>query len=170
MRLARFLNKIIKKEGLILIGANGKKYIIGNPINKKNPLTLKILNKKVEIKLLLYPDFYFGKSYMDGDIVVENGDISDVLEVALKNIGRSQISLFSKTITKARGLWRHISYFNTKFKAKKNVQYHYDLGDQLYDMFLDKKHRQYSCAYWNKKNLTLEDAATSFVEVPLTLW
>ena len=30
-------------------------------------------------------------------------------------------------------------------------------------MFLDKKHRQYSCAYWNKKNLTLEDAQEEMI-------
>ena len=40
MQLARFLNKLIQKNGFILIDANLKKYIIGYPKNK-NPITVK---------------------------------------------------------------------------------------------------------------------------------
>ena len=41
MQLARFLNKIFKKGGFILIDANAKEYIIGEPGN--SPIRLKIL-------------------------------------------------------------------------------------------------------------------------------
>ena len=34
MQLARFLNKLFKKDGFILIDANSKKYIIGAPEKK----------------------------------------------------------------------------------------------------------------------------------------
>ena len=40
MQLARFLNKLIKKDGFILIDAHSKKYIIGTPENK-NPIIIK---------------------------------------------------------------------------------------------------------------------------------
>ena len=35
MQLARFLNKLFKKDGFILVGADSKKYIIGLPKKKK---------------------------------------------------------------------------------------------------------------------------------------
>src|SRR5262249_61218435 len=38
-----------------------------------------------------------------------------------------------------------------------NVAHHYDLSGQLYDLFLDKD-RQYSCAYFNTDNDSLEVA------------
>ena len=38
-----------------------------------------------------------------------------------------------------------------------NVAHHYDLSDDLYDLFLDSK-KQYSCAYFNNKNDNLETA------------
>ena len=41
MQLARFLNNVFKKDGFILIDANSKSYIIGNPKNE-NPLKLKM--------------------------------------------------------------------------------------------------------------------------------
>ena len=44
MYLARFLNRLFKKDGFILIDVNKKKYVIGNPINK-NPIKIKLLHK-----------------------------------------------------------------------------------------------------------------------------
>ena len=41
MQLARFLNKVFKKDGFILIDANLKNYIIGKP--NKNPIKLKFV-------------------------------------------------------------------------------------------------------------------------------
>ena len=41
MQLARFLTKLLKEGGFVLIDANSKKYVIGNP-KKENPLTLKL--------------------------------------------------------------------------------------------------------------------------------
>ena len=36
MQLARFLNSVFKKDGFILIDANSKSHIIGNPKKKKS--------------------------------------------------------------------------------------------------------------------------------------
>ena len=40
MQLARFLNSVFKKDGFILVDANSKNYIIGNP-EKENPIKVK---------------------------------------------------------------------------------------------------------------------------------
>ena len=95
MQLARFLNRRFKTDGFLLIDAYSKKYIIGSPKNK-NPITLKILNKKLHYKLLFRPDLYFGEAYSDGDIVIENGTLTDFLDLALMNIGRKEINFFSQ--------------------------------------------------------------------------
>ena len=42
MQLARFLNKLFKEDGFILIDAKEQKYIIGNP-KKEKPIILKIV-------------------------------------------------------------------------------------------------------------------------------
>ena len=90
MQLARFLNKIFKNNGFILTDANSKDYIIGNPGN--NPIKLKILNKKLHYKLLLHPDLYFGEAYTNKEIIIENGTLSDFLDLALMNIGRGEVN------------------------------------------------------------------------------
>ena len=91
MRLVSFLNNLFKKGGFVLIDANSKKYIIGSP-DKSKPLTVKLLNKNLHYKLLINPDLYFGEAYTDGSLVIENGSISEFLELAFQNIGRGEIN------------------------------------------------------------------------------
>jgi cyclopropane-fatty-acyl-phospholipid synthase len=162
MQLARFLNRLIKKDGLILIDANSKKYIIGRP-EKKKPILLKILDKKLHYKLLFRPDLYFGEAYSDGNIEIENGSLTDFLDLVLMNIGRGELNFFSQLINKLAGSYRYLTNFNFIKKSKMNVSHHYDLSDDLYDLFLDPK-RQYSCGYFRNENDTLETAQNNKIQ------
>ena len=157
MLLARLFSKIYKKGGIILIDHLGQKFICGNPdLNK--PLTLKILNKKLNLKILINPDPFFPEAYMNGEIKIENGKLFDFLNLTYENLGRKEINASGYLIKKALHAWRFFTNYNLPFKSKKNVEKHYDLGEDLYNLFLDKKHRQYSCAYWKSSTETLEEA------------
>ena len=47
---------------------------------------------------------------------------------------------------------------NNLKRARRNVAHHYDLSDDLYELFLDAD-KQYSCAYWtDPAHKTLEQA------------
>ena len=162
MYLVNFLNSLFKKNGFVLIDANKKKYIIGKP-KKDNPIILKILDKKLHFKLLLHPDLYLGEAYADGSIVIENGTLTEFLDITLENIGRGGINNFSYTFNKIRGIYRSLTNFNFAKKSKKNVAHHYDISEKLYDLFLDKK-RQYSCAYFKNNDDTLEDAQNNKID------
>ena len=162
MQLAKFLNKLFKKDGFILIDAYLKKYIIGVP-EKRNPITLKILNKKLHYKLLFRPDLYFGEAYSDGDIIIENGTLTDFLDLALMNIGRGELNFISQLINKLSGSYRYLTNFNFIKKSKMNVAHHYDLSDDLYSLFLDPK-KQYSCGYFKNEHDTLEDAQNNKIQ------
>ena len=156
MYLASFLNKLFKSDGFILEDANLKKFIIGSPIKEK-PIKIKLLDKKLHYKLLFSPDLSFGEAYTDGSLIIENGNLTEFLEIALKNIGKSEINKFSSLINKFRGTYRYFTNFNFIKKSKKNVAHHYDISEKLYDLFLDKN-RQYSCAYFKSPNDDLETA------------
>ena len=139
--LKSFLNKIIKKDGFLLETSDKKIYTIGNPVKEK-PIKLKFHSKSAEIKCALFPDYYFGKLFVDKEITTEHEeDISKILDIALKNIGRKDISKFSKTINKIRGTWRYLTNYNTRKTSKAAVEYHYDIGSaDFYKMFIDNKH------------------------------
>ena len=161
MYLASFLNKVFKVGGFILVDANSKEYLIGQP--DKNSIKLKILNKNLHYKLLFHPDLYFGEAYTDGEILIENGTLTDFLDLALMNIGRGEVSFFSYLMNRLRGSYRYLTNFNFIKKSKMNVSHHYDIKDSLYDLFLDPK-RQYSCAYFKNDGDSLEQAQDNKIE------
>ena len=162
MQLARFLNKLFKTDGFILVDAYSKKYIIGLP-KKLKPITVKILNKRLHYKLLYRPDLYFGEAYSDGDIIIENGTLTEFLDLALMNIGRNELNFTSKLFNKLSGSYRYFTNFNFIKKSKMNVAHHYDLSDKLYDLFLDPK-KQYSCGYFKNETDTLEIAQNNKIQ------
>ena len=156
MSLVSFLNNLIQYDGFELVDANSKKYVIGNPIKEK-PIVLKPLDQKLMQKLLINPDLYFGEAYMNGSLVIENGTITEFLDLAFRNIGRGDINFYGTVIKKIKGTFRYLTSFNKILKSKENVAHHYDISEKLYDLFLDKN-RQYSCAYFKNDNDTLEEA------------
>jgi cyclopropane-fatty-acyl-phospholipid synthase len=52
---------------------------------------------------------------------------------------------------------RRINQYNPVSRARRNAAHHYDLSDQLYDLFLDQD-RQYSCAYFSDRSDSLDTA------------
>ena len=156
IRLTKFLENLFKDDGFILVDANKKEFVIGKP-QKNPPIKLKLLDKSLHYKLLFLPDLYFGEAYSDGSAVIENGSLTEFLEIAMKNIGRGPTSSYATVIKKIMGVYSDFTKFNFAKSSKKNVSHHYDISERLYDLFLDKN-RQYSCAYFKKDNETIEDA------------
>ena len=85
MNLTQFCKNLFKEDGFVLVDANAKEYIIGKP-KKQNPIRIRILDKSLHYKLFLLPDLYFGEAYSNGSIVIENGSLTEFLEITMKNI------------------------------------------------------------------------------------
>ena len=162
MYLANYLNELIKEDGFILLDANSNNYVIGNP-KKQNPIKLKLLDKSLHYKLLLYPDLFLGEAYSNGSAVIENGTLTEFLDIAFKNVGRNETNTLSEFLNKLRGTYRFLTNFNLIKKSKLNVAHHYDISEDLYGLFLDSK-RQYSCAYFKNENDDLETAQTNKIK------
>ena len=156
MSLISFLNNLFKQDGFELIDSNSKKYVIGSP-TKDKPIVIRFLDQKLMQKLLINPDLYFGEAYMNGSLVIENGTLTDFLDLAFKNIGRGNINSYGAVIKKIKGTFGYLTNLNKIIKSKENVAHHYDISEKLYDLFLDKN-RQYSCAYFKNDSDTLEQA------------
>ena len=167
MILARIFKKIYKESGIILIDATGKKYICGNP-RKENPTTVKLLKANLNWKLLVDPELEFPEAYMRNDIVIVNASLKEFLMDLIKNLGRREVSTTSAITKRIYQLCRYLTNFNFPGKSKKNIEHHYDIGgergEKLYDIFLDTKHRLYSCAYWKENTKTLEEAQQNKID------
>ena len=167
MILARVFSNIYKEGGIILIDSNGQKYICGNP-KTVNPITVKLLKENLNWKLILDPELEFPEAYMRNEIIIENASLKEFLMDLVKNLGRREVTSASYISKRIFQLWRYISNFNLPGKSRKNVEHHYDIGgekgEKLYDIFLDRKHRLYSCAYWKEDTKNLEDAQQNKID------
>jgi len=162
MNLAKFLNNLFKFDGFILIDSNSNKFVIGKPLKEK-PITIKLLDNSLNYKLLLNPDLYFGEAYTNGSLVIENGTLTEFLEMALRNVGRGDINIYGKVFNKLKGTYRYLTNFNKSLRSKRNVSHHYDISEKLYDLFLDSN-RQYSCAYFKNEDDSLEEAQMNKID------
>jgi cyclopropane-fatty-acyl-phospholipid synthase len=104
----------------------------------------------------LQPSLAFGEAYHRGDLDIE-GDLVTVLETLNRGLsGRSSSSIPSR-------LWRFWSVrprSHSLSASKAAVYHHYDLGNQFYRLWLDKQ-LVYTCAYYARPDLTLEEAQTA---------
>ncbi len=161
MILARVFSNIYREGGIILIDSKGQKYICGDP-RKDNPVTVKLLKENLNWKLVLDPELEFPEAYMRGEIIIDNASLKEFLMELVKNLGRREVNSASYISKRIYQLWRFLSNFNLPGKSRKNVEHHYDIGgekgEKLYDIFLDRDHRLYSCAYWKEETKTLEEA------------
>ena len=167
MILARVFSNIYRESGIILIDSNGQKYICGNP-KKDNPITVKLLKENLNWKLILDPELEFPEAYMRDEIIIENASLKEFLMDLVKNLGRREVNSASYISKRIFQLWRYLSNFNLPGKSRKNVEHHYDVGgekgEKLYDIFLDRDHRLYSCAYWKDDTKTLEEAQKNKID------
>ena len=111
-----------------------------------------MLKENLNWKLVLDPEIEFPEAYMRNEIEIKNGSLEQFLMSLVKNLGREEITTASYFSKKIFEIARLVSNFNLPGKSRKNVEHHYDIGgekgEKLYDIFLDRKHRLYSCAYW----------------------
>jgi cyclopropane-fatty-acyl-phospholipid synthase len=108
------------------------------------------------LRIVLNPDLALGEAYMDGGMVIEEGDLWDLLELIGRNFGqyRDPPKFLMALIGK---IGRLTQQWNDRSSARRNVAHHYDLSYDLYRRFLDED-MQYSCAYYARPDMTLEEA------------
>jgi cyclopropane-fatty-acyl-phospholipid synthase len=121
------------------------------------PIVVRFVSARGQWAVLLDPDLKLGEAYMEGTFVVDRGSIADFVDLVAK---KSAWPRWSVPITALRYIWRRIRQLNLRTRARRNVAHHYDLDGRLYALFLDSD-RQYSCAYFETPQDSLDDAQLS---------
>lgn len=151
--LRHFLSQFIRRGSITFTTSSGVTFTCGDGTGR--PVSVRFLTAEAERHLLLDPELAIGEIYSDGDFIVENGTIADLLAVALDQ--PDMLPRWSKVRWWLRYLIRHWQQFNPRARSKQNVASHYDLDGRLYRLFLDAD-MQYSCAYFETPDTTLDDA------------
>jgi cyclopropane-fatty-acyl-phospholipid synthase len=146
MLLTRLLSRAISLGRLRLIDANGRRHDFQGA-GPGPSSTMRLHDKALHWKLVVRPYLYFPEAYMDGTLTIEEGNLYDLLDLFALNgraIDTHPLVRFGERVNQ---ILRRLHQYNPVPRAQKNVAHHYDLSDQLYELFLDRD-RQYSCAYF----------------------
>jgi cyclopropane-fatty-acyl-phospholipid synthase len=153
-RLLRFvLQQYLRRGNIRFTTADGQTFTAGD--GSGPPAAVRFVTRTAARRLLLDPELALGEIFMDGTLIVEQGTIADVLAIALNQ--PDLLPKWAKLNWWVRYLVRHIQQFNPRSRARHNVAHHYDLDGRLYSLFLDAD-KQYSCAYFETPDATLDDA------------
>jgi cyclopropane-fatty-acyl-phospholipid synthase len=147
--------RLIRTGNLRVTTARGSKFTLGDGTGR--PAAIRFTKSSAERAVLIDPALRFGEAYMDGGFVVEQGSIADVLAIVLGQHRERDVRAWAQLRWLVRYLHRRINQFNPRPRARRNVAHHYDLDGQLYTLFLDAD-RQYSCAYFETAEQSLDDA------------
>jgi len=153
--IGKLIGQLLKRGSLTIISPGGKAATYG-PGGGEN-ITIKLHDRRVAFEIVRNPRLGFGEAFMDGRLTIEDGDILGLLTMVTGQnrwedgaSGRKAMQRGKKAFA---ALWRR----NKPGKARSNVAHHYDIGNELYRLFLDDD-LQYSCAYFTDPANSLEQA------------
>ena len=130
-------------------------YCFGQSQHPLHPV-IAVHDERFFLRALLAGDVGVGESYMDGDW--STPDLVAVVRLAVRNLDRLDNSnRFFTVFRRMADLLQHRLNRNTESGSRRNIAYHYDLGNDFYFLFLDRS-LAYSCAYFENADDTLEQA------------
>jgi len=145
MLASRLFERIITVGRLRVRDAGGRFHTFdGSP---GASVTIRLHDPALHWKLLVRHRLYLGEAFMDGTLTVEEGSLYDLIDLLAVNLEAMPEGLLARLLNGSVTLLRRVHQYNPLPRARQNAAHHYDLSDQLYDLFLDKD-RQYSCAYF----------------------
>jgi len=154
MLVYTLFSRIIRDGTLTVIDSAGRRETYGQG---PPAVTLRLRDRRTELRLLSNPKLAMGEAYMDGRLEIESGCLYDLLAICARNLENLESLPGQRVVEAVSSFLRPLHTFNPMSRARRNVAHHYDLSGALYDHFLDPD-RQYSCAYFMSPDDSLETA------------
>lgn len=151
--LESLLRRAAKVGRLTLTDADGRVRQYGDG---SGPAVAVRLRPGAALKLLMNADLQLGECYMNGDLILEQGDAYDLLQLIARNMAPS-VAPYDGWTRLRFAVRRRLQQINDRTASRRNVAHHYDLSFELYRRFLDAD-MQYSCAYYARPDVSLEAA------------
>jgi cyclopropane-fatty-acyl-phospholipid synthase len=139
------LRRLIRHGDLTVIDHGGRRLRCGD--GSGPPLVVRLRDRSLPLRLLLDAELAAPEAYMDGRLVIEQGDLRGLLELFLTNLRRFGPDLRFGYAARLLERVRNLSRRNPIGRSRANVAHHYDLSGEFYGLFLDAE-RAYSCAFF----------------------
>lgn len=151
MGLQSVLQGLVREGDLTIKLPGGGQVRLGD--GSGPPLVARVTSAAWAARIAAKPGLGVGEAYMDGGLVLEQGEIDEFIDL----IGANAKNKPKQRSRFRRWLRKTLREANDRVAARKNVAHHYDLSYDLYRRFLDED-MQYSCAYFERPDMTLEEA------------
>ena len=152
--LAKAFTRAVSRGTLTMITAGGRRQTFGDGGEPR--VTIRFKDAAAQMALCLHPELKLGELFTDGRLLIEEGTVYGLLQLVLQETRGELGELPFHRLRKIRN-WMQRRSENDAASSKRNVAHHYDLDGRLYALFLDSD-RQYSCAYFDQPDATLEEA------------
>ena len=155
--LEGLVRRFVKTGRLRLTDPAGKTATYGDGTGPE--IAVRLNGRFTPLRIAIRPELGLGECYMDGSLVMEAGEIYDLMELVGRNFDYDPNRSHRQPFRRRVWFWvlRHLHQINDRIAARRNVHHHYDISNDLYRRFLDPD-MQYSCAYFARSNMTLEEA------------
>ncbi len=151
----RTFRAVIATGNLRMTDARGRSFTVGDGTGP--PCAIRVTDTRAQLHIELDPWLAIGECYMNGRLVIEEGDLYLFLEILLANVQVLPLPRWTLLLQIYRFLVRRIDQFNPAARARRNAAAHYDIDTAIYRLFLDRD-LQYSCAYFETPGIGLDEA------------
>jgi cyclopropane-fatty-acyl-phospholipid synthase len=124
--LKEILRRSIRQGSLTLIDPSGRVTTFGEKRADKKEIVVRLVGTMTPLKLALWPDLYLGEAYMNGSLVLERGDLWDLLDLCGRNQMEGSHSKSGYPGRLSKVLLRRLRQRNALLAARSNVAHHYD--------------------------------------------
>jgi cyclopropane-fatty-acyl-phospholipid synthase len=155
MLLARLFDRVLTKGRLRVVDAGGTLHDFAGAPGPSAAIRLN--DPALHRKLIVRPRLYLPEAFVDGTLTIEEGSLYDLIDLLQLNLEAMHDGVLSRLLNGSYTFLRRVHQYNPLSRARRNAAHHYDLSDQLYELFLDRD-RQYSCAYFRGEDDDLEQA------------
>ncbi|MBB4040479.1 cyclopropane-fatty-acyl-phospholipid synthase [Microvirga flocculans] len=152
-----FLAKLlaaIQYGSLVVVTPSGER--IRHEKRNPGPEAILVLHRwRALRRLASRGDLGFAQGYIDGDWTTP--DLTTLIELAAINTGALTRIINGFWPMRVLNRINHLLRANTRSGSRKNIAFHYDLGNDFYELWLDRT-MTYSSALFTRGNMSLEEA------------
>lgn len=156
--LSKLLSHLIQVGTLTVTDADDGTHVFAGGIPGPS-VNMKLSDARLYRSLFFNPELAAGEAYMNGTLTFPGSSLREFLSLLSLNRNRpgGTPSAFHRTVATVARQFKRFQQSNPIGKAQQNIAHHYDIGNELYRLFLDDG-LFYSCAYFEKDDDTLEAA------------
>jgi cyclopropane-fatty-acyl-phospholipid synthase len=153
--LDRVIRAVVRHGRLEVTWADGETTVYGDGEGRSAHIAFR--DRRAESAVLRNPELALGEAYMDGGIAFPDDSLLDFLMLMDEAWTAARKRPLYAALSNFRYATRRLTHNNSILRSSRNIKHHYDLDGRIYRLFLDPD-MQYSCAYFERPDSTLEEA------------